>query len=434
MKSKSIFSFDILLFISVIALMVIGILFIFSSSVNSIGTVTNSEYIKQIVWVSIGLILMIVLSNLELGFLKEFSLYIYLFFVFLLVFTLFFGKLVNGARSWLGIGDLGIQPSEFAKIAVIIFLANYLSENKKEIKSLSTFLIAFAIVAVPMGLILLQPDMGTAVVYIPIFIVMTFLAGAQVRHIVFFLLTGVFLIIFTMLPSWERYIAKEAIPILAVITDMSLIIYPIIALIVIIGLSFMGLQLTKEEYFYWIIYFAAILLLALVGSVGGRYFLKDYQIMRLIIFLDPYVDPQGAGWNIIQSITAVGSGGFFGKGFLNGTQSHYQFLPQQSTDFIFSIISEEWGFLGCIIIYALFAIVLIRSIYVLNFAKNHFYINIGAGVVGMLFFHILVNSGMAIGIMPITGIPLLFISYGGSSLLTGSLGIAFLLNIYQKRY
>ena len=162
--------------------------------------------------------------------------------------------------------------------------------------------------------------------------------------------------------------------------------------------------------------------------------LRDYQIMRFIVFLSPRVDPQGAGWNLIQSVTAVGSGGFFGKGFLHGTQSHYQFLPQQSTDFIFSILAEEWGFFGGFLVFALFLIILLRGIRIMYIARDDFALCIGAGVVGMIFFHVVVNIGMAMGIMPITGIPLFFLSYGGSSLWTGLLGIGLLLNIYFRRY
>ena len=171
-----------------------------------------------------------------------------------------------------------------------------------------------------------------------------------------------------------------------------------------------------------------------VGSYVFRNFLKDYQIMRLIVFVKPEVDPRGSGWNIIQSLTAVGSGGFWGKGFLQGTQSHYQFLPQQSTDFIFSIIAEEWGFIGSMIVLILFGIILIRGFAILLHAGDDFAIFTGTGILFMLFFHLVINIGMAVGIMPITGIPLFFLSYGGSSLWTATAGLAIIQNIYLRRY
>ena len=156
--------------------------------------------------------------------------------------------------------------------------------------------------------------------------------------------------------------------------------------------------------------------------------------MRLIVFIDPSIDPRGSGWNILQSMTAIGSGGFAGKGFLQGTQSHYRYLPQQSTDFIFSIIAEEWGFLGGFAVFALFFVILRRCILLLKTVKDNYANYVVAGVMGMVFFHFMINSGMVMGIMPITGIPLFFLSYGGSSLWTVLLSIGLLLGISARRY
>ena len=174
--------------------------------------------------------------------------------------------------------------------------------------------------------------------------------------------------------------------------------------------------------------------LGFIGSLGIRFFLKEYQIMRLIVFLNPGIDPRGAGWNTIQSLIAVGSGGLTGKGFLEGTQSHYRFLPEQSTDFIFSIISEEWGFIGSVFVIILFAIILVRGLILVINSKDNYGYYVGSGIIIMIFFHVIVNIGMAIGIMPITGIPLLLISYGGSSLWTALISIGLLQNIYLRRY
>ena len=149
--------------------------------------------------------------------------------------------------------------------------------------------------------------------------------------------------------------------------------------------------------------------------------------------MNPQLDPRGAGWNIIQSVTAVGSGGFFGKGWLRGTQSHLQFLPQQSTDFIFSIIAEEWGFLGGILVFGLYLVIFLRGISIVWGAREDYAMLAGTGILGMLFFHAIVNSGMAMGIMPVTGIPLIFVSLGGSALWTGMIGIGILMNISRRR-
>ena len=160
----------------------------------------------------------------------------------------------------------------------------------------------------------------------------------------------------------------------------------------------------------------------------------QYQIMRLIIFMDPNVDPQGSGWHIIQSITAIGSGGAFGKGYLQGTQSHYRYLPEQSTDFIFSILSEEWGFAGGLLVFSLYLIILLRLIRIMRNTSDLFGSFIVAGFVSMCAFHFLVNVGMTMGIMPVTGIPLLFVSYGGSSLMSAMMGIGLALSIHKRRH
>lgn len=433
-KSRSIFSYDIYILTSVLSLMVIGILFIYSSGVTASGDVYSHEYLKQILWVVIGIAVLVTVSFIDYSRFRGWAPYIYFGLVAVLMVTLFSGKVVNGSRSWLGIGSLGIQPSEFMKVGSILFLARYLERVGPRIREIPQFAIAMAIVFLPLLLTLMQPDLGTALVFIPILMFMTFAAGARVRHIIFLLLSGAILLILTVLPAWERQIHGSQIPVLSVLTDSHMMVYPILGLLSIIAISLVGFFVLKRGYFYWIIYFCFILLIGFVGSIGARAFLKEYQIMRLIVFLDPYVDPRGAGWNIIQSVTAVGSGGLIGKGFLHGTQSHYQYLPQQSTDFIFSILAEEWGFLGAFLVFALFATILVRGLYIVTQAKDAFAACVASGVVGMIFFHFIVNVGMAIGIMPITGIPLFFLSHGGSSLWTALIGIGLLLSIYHNRY
>ena len=207
-----------------------------------------------------------------------------------------------------------------------------------------------------------------------------------------------------------------------------------VVLFVLVTLSSIGHFALHQRYFYWLFYVSTILSTSYIGSLALRQVLKDYQIKRLIVFLDPGIDPQGAGWNVIQSVTAVGSGGWFGKGWLHGTQSHYRFLPQQSTDFIFSIIAEEWGFFGSLLVFMLFGVILIRGFVIMLNARDRFAALVCSGIIGMFGFHILVNIGMAMGIMPITGIPLFFLSYGGSSLWTALIGIGLLLNIHIRRY
>ena len=434
LKSRSILGFDVYLLVASLSLMVIGILFVYSSGVTATGEVFSKEYLKQIVWVAIGIAILFGVSIIEYSRLRDWAPYLYGAFGLALIATLISGKVVNGSRSWLGVVGLGFQPSEFMKIATILLLARYLERTGGREMDFRRFAVAFGIAMLPMLLILAQPDLGTALVYLPIFMFMVFTAGGKPHHIMFLLLTGFLVIVLTVLPAWQTQILGNQVPALQVVTSMRLMIYPLAGIVVVILLSLVGLVILKRRYYYWVTYASLILLFAMIGSIGARAFLKEYQIMRLIVFLDPYVDPRGAGWNIIQSVTAVGSGGLFGKGFLQGTQSHYQYLPQQSTDFIFSILAEEWGFFGAVVVFSLFMVILIRGLYIVTQAKDRFAAIAGSGIVGMIFFHFIVNVGMAIGIMPITGIPLFFLSHGGSSLWTALIGVGLLMSIYHHRY
>ncbi len=433
-QERSVFSVDILLVIATVALMTIGVLFIYSSGVTSDGISFSTEWIRQLVWVALGLGILVAVSVFDYSRLRDLSPYIYGFLLLVLVSTLLFGRVVNGARSWIGIGEFGVQPSEFMKIATILFLARFLERRGQSMQQPLSFGIAFVMVLVPMGLILLQPDLGTAIVYLPVFLVMAFVAGARPSYIFFIIGSGLLMIIFTVLPAWEQEIYGGQIPILSVLTDSRLFLIVCAGLVVVGLLGLVGVLVMKRRYFVWVIYAVTVVLAGMAGSFAARRVLRDYQLMRLIVFLEPNVDPRGAGWNIIQSVTAVGSGGIAGKGWLRGTQSHLQYLPQQSTDFIFSILAEEWGFLGALAVFVCFSIILVRGLLISAKAKDNYAALVGAGIVTMIFFHVAVNVGMAIGIMPITGIPLLFLSYGGSSLWTALTGIGLLMSIYQHRY
>jgi rod shape determining protein RodA len=434
MKRVSLFAFDFILLGATLVLLVVGTLFIYSSGMSFTGMQLSSEYIKQLIWAGSGLLLMIGAILVDYHRLRSISMYLYGLTALLLLVTLFIGREVHGARSWIGVGEFGIQPSEFAKVTTIVFLAGYFTRIGKGVRELPRFLLGLAIVLLPIGLILLQPDMGTALVYIPIFVFMAFVAGAKLRHILFLITAGVLTIVLAVLPQYKQWILGSEAGLLSMITNFQVAKYFLAALGLITLLAAWGFWGFKRRYFYWILYISSLLLVINVGALLVVRTLRDYQIMRFIVFLNPRVDPRGAGWNLIQSVTAVGSGGFVGKGLLQGTQSHYQFLPQQSTDFIFSILAEEWGFLGGLLVFSLFLVILLRGIRILYIARDDYAMCVGAGLVGMIFFHVVVNIGMTMGIMPITGIPLFFLSYGGSSLWTGLISIGLLLNIYFRRY
>lgn len=425
---------DLAILGAALALTVIGVLSIYSSGVTAEGLLVSKEYVKQIIWALTGFVLMGAIAFLDHKRIKDYSFIIYTVFAAILIYTRLFGKVVNGSRSWVGIvGDMGIQPSEFMKIATILFLAQYLADSEHE-SSLRRLAIAFCIILVPIGLILSQPDFGTALVFFPIFIFMIFVAGLDRRYIAFIIAFGFLTIFLTVLPLWEKYILKSPTDFLFVLYRAPYSYLLIGASTFVLALSAWGWSAFKKKYYSWIAYYSLIISGALTASTLAHKVLKEYQVMRLIVFLDPSIDPRGSGWNILQSLTAIGSGGILGKGFLQGTQSHYRYLPQQSTDFIFSIIAEEWGFIGGFIVFTLFFVILWHSIRLIKTVKDPYAIYIVAGIMGMIFFHFLVNAGMAMGIMPITGIPLFFLSYGGSSLWAVLIAIGLLLGISSRRY
>ncbi|MBQ8014215.1 MAG: rod shape-determining protein RodA [Treponema sp.] len=428
-------SFDFILFFCVIALVTFGILFIYSSGINSEGVNVSSEYMKQIIWGGSGILIMLVISLLDYRKITRYVPQIFVVSCAVLLFTKFFGRYVNGARSWLGIGPFGIQPSEFTKVIFILFLAWYLDRTKKTQDQRKRFLVSLMIMFLPMGLILAQPDLGTSLVYFPILLCMTFIAGIPVRYILFIFTGGMLTILFTVLPIWESQIAHHSVVFIRVLTNSKLRLILIFATGSVGVLSLLGMFFYRHnKYFYWISYGAAILCGSLILSYFAGKVLKDYQVMRLIVFIDPYADPRGAGWNIIQSKTAIGSGNLLGRGYLRGTQSHYRFLPEQSTDFIFSILSEELGFVGCMTVFALYFLIFMRTIFIIKNAANTFGMMIAAGVLGMFAFHFLINVGMVMGIMPITGIPLLFLSYGGSSLWTAMMCVGLLMSVSSRKF
>lgn len=432
MRLKIFTSLDYLLLLCILFLTGIGIVFIYSSGFNSDGINVSNEYIKQIIWLGVGLVLLVLVALFDYRRLNKYSFHFFAFMLAVLIYTRFFGRLVNGARSWIGIGDFGIQPSELTKISFILFLAKYL-ENSMNEEPRKRFIHSLCIMVFPVGIILLQPDLGTASVFIPIFLFMCFMANIPVRYLMIVFLTGMFTITFTVLPVWETEILHESVPAIHILTNLKLRMLVSVAFLGITTIGVLGNLFFKKKYYYWITYFFGILSTSLFASVGAGKVLKPYQIARLIVFIDPYSDPKGSGWNIIQSQTAIGAGGLLGRGFLQGSQSHLRFLPQQSTDFIFSIFSEEMGFVGGIFMYAAFLCILLRILYVIKQTTNNYSCYIASGILGMFFFHFIVNVGMVMGIMPITGIPLPFMSYGGSALITNMIALGLIMSINSRR-
>ena len=433
MRIRDFLEIDFILFFAAFVLIAIGVLFIYSSGITSEGVLIYNEYRRQIVWGAAGLVITLLVTMLNYRRIYDLSLYLYLGTLVLLLFTIIFGRVQYGTR-WLRLGSFGFQASEFAKISTILFLAWYLDNTKRSQSVFSRFIISSIIVLVPMTIVLLQPDLGTSLVFIPILLGMTFIAGISLRYIIFLGVTIVLTGFFMVVPIWQSVIMRNAFPAMMMLVNFRFVGAICMALLLIISIAWFGFTRYGKRYFYWICYVAGVLILSLGTSFAAQKVIKEYQIMRLIVFMDPNVDPRGSGWHIIQSITAIGSGGAFGKGFLQGTQSHYRFLPEQSTDFIFSILSEEWGFSGGLLVFALFLIINLRLIRIMRIAADTYGSYIVAGLASMFAFHFMINVGMTMGIMPITGIPLMFLSYGGSALFTAMIGIGLAMSVHVRRY
>lgn len=359
------------LILAVIALTVIGLVVIYSASYSQLLAAGMSPWYyvqRQLIAFGLGLVAAVVIVSLDYRAWARWSRVIYITAMSLLGIVLFLGKAVFGSQRWVRLGPLNLQPSELAKIALVLVLAKFF-EKEENALSLQGVAKAFALVLVPMGLILLQPDLGTAAIFIGLFFTMWYVGNGRTKHII---IAGVVLVVGSL----------------------------------------------------------AVIVISLQGWVS---IIKPYQLTRILVFLDPYSDPSGAGWNIIQSIIAVGSGGFFGKGVLNGTQSSLHFLPANHTDFVFSVVAEEFGFLGSVVVLALYVFMLWRGLRIAALAKDTYGTLLATGATGIFFFHLIINVGMALGFMPITGLPLPFITAGGSITLTSLMAVAIILNVGLRR-
>ena len=436
MKVKFFQRFDYFILVCVVILSTLGLAFIYSSAIDSNGILQNSDYKRQAIWCITGLFLMIASAIFDYRLFKRYAIPIGIILCVSLVATKFFGKTVNGAKSWLGFYGLGIQPSEPGKILFVIFLAWYLERSEKE-NPLKRFLIALGFTLVPIGLILLQPDFGTALVYFPIFIVMCFIAGVPLRYLMAVLCTGIIAIVLIMFRLWEIYIYQRPIFIADLLSNKISVLVISLALITAIILSLIGYRYTKKKYFYWIVYVCAIVFVSYTLAFAGMKVMtreNDKHLRnRFLVYLDDSYDPRGAGYNVNNAKDAIGSGGMFGQGYKLGSQSHLKFVPEQSTDFIFSILTEEAGFIGGLAVFICFLIILLRIVIAARSTSNLFGSYICSGILGMVFFHFLVNIGMDIGLMPVMGIPLPFVSYGGSAYVTNCVAMGLVMSVASRK-
>ncbi|MSR64657.1 MAG: rod shape-determining protein RodA [Verrucomicrobiae bacterium] len=348
---------------AMLALSVAGVFAIYSASYRGDDQPMPTFYIWQMRWIAIGIVVFLVMIWIDYEVLARWSWLIFAAVLGLLILVLIVGKISYGARSWFGFGGRGIQPAELAKLAVALMISFFLSRQSRDVEKLSTMIKCFAIIIVPILLVLAQPDLGSAAVLVPMTLTMMFVAGVRVR--------------------------------------------------------------------YFVMLFAIGIALAPIAWLG----LHDYQKERLLVFIDPDRDPLRRGWNLHQSLIAVGSGGWDGKGWLEGTQNVLGYLPKTvaPNDFIFSVIAEEKGFLGCLVVLALYGVILFEGVRIAGNAKDKLGMILAAGLTAMLFTHIFQNIGMTIGLMPITGLPLPLLSYGGSFMLLVMATLGLLQNVYIRR-
>ncbi|HOM87683.1 MAG TPA: rod shape-determining protein RodA [Spirochaetota bacterium] len=425
--------YDIKLLISIIALILIGIITIYATGFDPIEKVNSGLYKKQLLWFIIGIICMFAISRVHYRILGDYSLYIYLVVLFFLIITTIFGAKIRNTRAWINFGFFAIQPSEFMKLATILLLSKYLELRQFDIKRLRELFIPFAIVGVPVLLIYMQPDFGTAMIFIPIFFALLFLGGADILQLISIL--GVATIAL-FVPMMLTYIEWSGINISGGFFSFlkgNELLYIISGSLLAVSIISFILYFFFNSKVYRAIYIPSFIISAgLFLSVIIQKFLKEYQKRRILVFLNPDLDPYGSGYNVIQSKIAIGSGGIIGKGFLKGSQSQLGFLPEKSTDFIFSVISEEWGFIGAVIVLLLFGYILYKGCMIALKTSDKFGMLLAGGITCMIFFHVFINIGMALGIMPVTGLPLTFLSYGGSNLIMSLLSIGILINIDSR--
>jgi rod shape determining protein RodA len=374
----------------------IGWLSIYTSSGgDEVGSIfdLSARYGKQLLWIGLSVMLIIVVLLIDAKFFSTFAFLFYAAMIVILVAVLFFGKTVAGSKSWFEIGNFAIQPAEFAKFTTALALAKYLSMLNVDMRNLRTPVISILLMVLPALLILFQNDTGSALVYAA-FAIVLFREG----------FSGIILIF------------GVAMALLFILTLLFGEIYIIASLLVLFAIILFFFKKSRKQYKSFITVFLMSAVFIFSVNYAFQHVLEPHQKKRINVLLGIEQDLRGAGYNVNQSKIAIGSGGLAGKGFRQGMLTRNQFVPEQSTDFIFCTVGEEWGFMGTLTVVLLFLSLLLRIIYMAERQRSRFSRIYGYGVASVLFFHFAVNIGMTIGLAPVVGIPLPFFSYGGSSL------------------
>ena len=389
-------------------LVLIGWFSIFSAKYNELHPSIfdfSMEYGKQLIWIGIALLAGFIILLIDAKFFNAFSLWIYFFFLASLVAVLVYGKATKGAMSWIEFGPVKFQPSEFAKMGTALALAGYLGRLDVDLRKRKEQIVSFALILVPMALVLLQNDTGSAIVFVSFIFVLYREGMPGAGWLMVIGVVAALLFIFTLV--WSQKVMYFILGSLLLLTLLYLLLNKkrdaIVPVILVFGMGF-GMVFSVDYAF--------------------NHVLQEHQQNRVLVLLGQLDDPKGVGYNVYQSKIAIGSGGFSGKGFLQGTQTKYDFVPEQHTDFIFCTIGEEGGFLGTAAVVILYVALLLRIIMLAERQRSTFSRVYGYGIAGIFFVHVAINIGMTIGLMPVIGIPLPFLSYGGSSMLAFTVMLA----------
>ena len=436
-RRNAILNIDWITLLIYFLLIFIGLITIYSTNYNIESTSIfdfKMEYGKQFIWIVASLTIVFIVLNIEGKIFSLFSWPIFGFVVFLLILVLILGKEVHGNKAWIAIGSFSLQPAEFAKLATSLALAKYLGVKNRDITKIDQRLKAFLIILIPVGLVMLQPDTGSALVAAA-FLFTLYREGMNGA----ILLVGV---------------SSILVGVLAIVASYNYFSFPLLGetsllWVFLVFLSLLSFAIwwvidktvipRKRKIYKRIIIFSTIISIFYsvgISSLMNSGILKFHHQTRIELLLGIADEKlvQRYDYNMLMSKSAIGSGGFFGKGFNNGPMTRYNFVPEQGTDFIFTSIAEEWGFLGSFVVVVLFMVFILRIVFLAERQKSTFSRVYAYSIAGIFFMHILINIGMVIGLAPVIGIPLPFISYGGSSLLSFSIMIAILIRLDAERY
>lgn len=424
------------LFFIVLALSIVGIVFSYSSQILIFEGKVNpyDNYIRQTFYLLSGMTIMFVMSFINYRKLAQHSFLLYVACILLLLYTLVGGTVVNQSKRWISLGFFSFQPSEFVKIAIIIFAAHFLEKNKNHHDYFWKLLLLTFYLSIPIALIMLQPDLGTAAVFVPIFSVMLIMVGIKPKYFFLFFTCIALAVIALFVLTYSQYYEKDTV-LMKIISNEY---YIFVTLFLIFGFAVLVflINIQLKNIFLWDVFIFSLGIFSsfIFSLVLHNFVLKGYQKERLLAFIDPYRHKWDLGYNVIQSQTAIGSGGFLGRGLFNGVQGQLGFLPARTTDFIFSVVGEELGFVGAVLLLVLFFLFLFRLYQMAMRVKDDLGNLIIVGVFTMFCIQIVINISMTVGLAPVTGIPLPFLSSGGSTLWASLMAIGLVFSVNARRF